>query len=445
MRLRGLMVAAAVLAILAGGVWWSEKAKKNEASKPPADASPKITNLPESDIKQVEVKRKAGETTVLVHTGDNAWKITSPEAFPVDQTAVSSFLSSVASLASDSVVEEKAGDLTPFGLTSGALEVTVTKKDGKNVKIVVGDETPTGSGFYARLDGDPRVFTIASYSKTNLDKPAKELRDKRLLTFDADKLVRVELTAKKTTTEFGKNNQNEWAIVKPQPYRADGFAVEELLRRLREAKLDPNVSEEDAKKAGAAFAAAVPIATAKVTDAAGTQTLEVRKSKDNKYYTKSSAVAGIHTIPNDSGDGFDKSTDDFRNKKIFDFGFSEPGKIEYKDSARSLSLVKSGEKWTNSNKLVDTVGVQSFIDRVRDLAASKFADGGFGAPVTEITVISNEGKRTEKVAIAKDGDGYLARREGEPALYRLEAKTVDDLQKAAGDIKEPPPPNPAKK
>jgi hypothetical protein len=50
---------------------------------------------------------------------------------------------------------------------------------------------------FTSLDGDPRVFTIASWNKTSLDKSWQDLRDKRLLTFDQDKLLRVELTAKR--------------------------------------------------------------------------------------------------------------------------------------------------------------------------------------------------------------------------------------------------------
>jgi hypothetical protein len=445
MRFRGLIVAVAALALLAVGVWWSDKTKREEAAKPPADASPRITNLPESSLTQVEIKRKDGERTVIVRTGENSWKITAPKEYAADQAAVASLVAAVVSLASDSVVEEKTTDLAPFGLSEGVLEVTAKQKDGKTVKIVVGDETPTGGGLYARLEGDPRVFTIASMAKTNLDKTANDLRDRRLLTFDNDKLSRIELTAKKSATELGKNNQNEWTIVKPQPYRADGWAVEELLRRLREAKFDPATADDAAKQAEAAYGSSAAVAAVKVTDAAGTQTLEVRKSKDDKYYAKSSAVPGIHTVSKDIGDGLDKGTDDFRNKKLLDFGFNEPAKVDYKDASRTLALAKSGDKWTNANKLVDSISVQSFIDRLRDLSASKFADNGFTSPVIEVTVVSNGGKRTEKVAIAKADDGYLAKREGEPSLYRLEAKTVEELQKAAGDVKAPPPPNPAKK
>ena len=49
---------------------------------------------------------------------------------------------------------------------------------------------------YAKFADDPRVFTIENSTKSQLDKTAQDLRDKRLLIFEADKLTRVELTAK---------------------------------------------------------------------------------------------------------------------------------------------------------------------------------------------------------------------------------------------------------
>src|SRR5207237_9258417 len=119
--------------------------------------------------------------------------------------------------------------------------------------------------------------TIASYNKTSLDKTPNDLRDKRLLTFDSDKLTRVELTAKGQSVEFGKNNQNEWQILKPKPLRADGSQVEELIRKLKDAKMDTSVSDEDAKKAVAAFGSGMTVGVASVSDWAGTQTVEARK------------------------------------------------------------------------------------------------------------------------------------------------------------------------
>ena len=41
----------------------------------------------------------------------------------------------------------------------------------------------------------------------------------------------------------------------------------------------------------------------------------------------------------------------------------------------------------------------------------------------------------EKIQIAKSGDHYVAKRENQLALYQLDAKNVDDLLKAADDVK----------
>ena len=203
--------------------------------------------------------------------------------------------------------------------------------------------------------------------------------------------------------------------------------------------MDTSVSDEDAKKAAAAFASGTAVATVKVTDPAGTQELQVHKNKDD-YYAKSSEVAGVYKVSNDLGAGLDKSLDDFRNKKLFDFGFNDPNKIEMHDGSKAYLFTKTGEDWSSNGKKMDVTSVQSFLDKLRDLSASKFLDSGFTTPTINIAVTSNDGKRVEKVLLAKVGDKYIAERENEPPQYELDSKTVDDLEKSAGDVKPATPP-----
>jgi hypothetical protein len=295
------------------------------------------------------------------------------------------------------------------------------------------------------LAGDPRVFTVASYTKSSVDKSVNDLRDKRLLTADFDKISQIELTAKKQDIVFGRN-KDAWQIVKPKPLRADNFSVEDLSRKLKDAKMDLSAAAPDAKKAAAAFASATPIAVAKITDAAGTQELQIRKSKDD-YYAKSSAVAGVYKVASDLGTGLDKSLDDFRSKKLFDFGFDDPNKVEMHDGSKSYFLTKGGQDWWSDGKKMDSASVQSFVDKVREISASKFVDSGFSTTAVDVSVSSNDGKRVERVLISKNGDKYIAKRENEPSLYELDATAVTDLQKAASDVKpaaEPKPAAPAK-
>ena len=54
-------------------------------------------------------------------------------------------------------------------------------------------------------------------------------------------------------------------------------------------------------------------------------------------------------------------------------------------------------------------------------------------------MVSNDGKRTEKVQISQAGAKFIARREGEAAQYEVDENAVKDLRSAASDIKEPAP------
>jgi len=433
MKNRDLIVAVIVLAALTGTLYWSNHRKPAESSvNASAETPPKILTLNQADITEIAIKKKGGEELTLAKNDSGKWQITAPKQLRADQDAVSSLLSTLSALNSDRLIEDKASNLGQYGLTKPSIEVDVTEKNKKSEKLLIGDETPAGSAAYAAVDGDLRVFTVASYSKNSFDKDSKDLRDKRLMTFESDKISRVELLAKKQAVEFGRNKE-QWQIVKPGPFRADGFQVDELVRNLSDAKMDLSGSD-DGKKAAAAFNSGVPVATAKVTDASGTQELQLRKNKDD-YYAKSSVVEGVYKVSSGVGAGLDKSLDDFRNKKIFDFGYADPDKVDLHDGSKSYSVSRSGEDWSSNATKMDASSVRTLVGKIRDLSASKFVDAGFTASSMDITVASNEGKRVEKVLIARNGDRYVAKRENEPALYELDAADVTQLQKSAADIK----------
>jgi Domain of unknown function (DUF4340) len=433
MKLRGLIIAIVVLAALTGALYWSNRQKPADAAAS-ADAPPKILSLKEDDIAKIDLKKKGGDEVALAKDGSGKWQMTAPQALGVEQSAVSPMLSSLSSLTSGRLVEEKATDLAQYGLSDPALTATITEKNNKTHELLLGDNTPAGNAIYAKLDGDPRVFTIASYNKGSIDKSVNELRDKRLLTVDAEKISKLELMVKKEDIEFGRN-KDAWQIVKPKPLRADDGQVEQLVRTLADARMDLGAPDQDPKKIAATFASATPVATAKVTAESGTQELQVHKNKDD-YYAKSSVVEGVYKVPSSVGKGLDKGLEDFRNKKLFDFGFSDPNKIEIHDGTKSYFLTKGGDDWWNgSGKKLDAGSAQSVVDKLRDLSASKFVDSGFTTPTIELTILSNDGKRTEKVQIAKKNADYIARREGDSSLYELDAQPVTDLERAAEDMK----------
>src|SRR5512141_1346255 len=174
MRVRGLLIAVVVLAALGGAVYWSNRVQKAKEGKPSPDAPPQILTIPADQIQQIEVRRTGAEPVIIRRQGTGPWSMTTPPQWPVDQDAAGGIVSTVSALTADRLVEEKAADMAPFGLASPPLEIDIGLKDGKTRKLLVGDDTPTGGGSFVKLEGEAKVYTVASFVKSSLDKTPRD-------------------------------------------------------------------------------------------------------------------------------------------------------------------------------------------------------------------------------------------------------------------------------
>ena len=417
-----LILAALVLAGLSGALWWSNKQEPGKVTSP--DDAPKILEIPQDQINKLEIRRMGAAPVVLEKAA--LWVLKAPQELGGDQAVVGNLLSTLAVFSSDRLVDEKPADMKAYGLADPLITVIVGRKDGKTHTVHFGDDTPSGTSSYVRVEGDPKLYSVVTATKQMFDKTWRDLRDKRLLSFDTEKLTSVELGA----ITFGKNVGGNWTILKPKPLRADPVAADQLVRALAEARLDVLNDTEEEATLPAKFAAAKLVAVAKVTDSKGTQQIEVRKGNEADYFARSSAVEGVFKTPASLGESLGKGLDDFRNKKLFEFGFTQPDRVEVKDGEKSFVFAKSGNDWKRDGKTIDPGSVQQVLDRLRELAAVKFADSAAGAMVAEFTV----GK--EKVTVTKQGEMYFARRADGPDVYVLDAKTVNEVRELAAGAKE---------
>jgi len=445
MKMRQLLVATVVLAALAATLYWSNHRKPASDSviAGSSSANAKVISLNQDDISKLEVKKKDGDDVVLSRIGASNWKINSPKPLVADQESVSTILYNLSPMDGATLIEEKAADLKQFGLADPEAQISATGKDGKTHTILVGDETPTGDSAYVMLSGESKVYSVPKNTKTNLDKGLKDLRDKRLMPVDFDKLASMEINGAKLHLTFGSDD-GQWAVRKPANLRGDTSKMETIIEKLRTSTMDPGTSDADMKKAASLFASGAPIATLKATDASGSQELQIRKAADG-YYAKTTAMEGAYKVPKELGDAVNKDTEDFREKRVFDFAEADPDKVELHDGSKAYFLTRSGEDWwSGEGKKMDPLSVQEFLRSIRTLTAAKFATSGFSSPALSLVVTSKDGKRVEKVDVSKSGNNYLAKRADGPALFELDAKAIEDLQKAAGELKPAATP-PAKK
>ena len=454
-----LLIAVGILAILGGLVWYTEE-------NPPetGEEKPEIVSFEEDDIVEVTISRPDKEPITLRRGEDDEWRFGGVYTFPADESTVKTMVSNLASMNADRVVEEQVRNWGRYGLDgAGTLEVSAEVKqeqagedeegekeaeegevEPKTYRVVFGDDTPTGAGVYARLAGDPRLFTVFSYVKNGFDKEVFDLRDKKLLQVDEDKISRVTVNVGRRSIEFGKTGDDSWQILKPKPVRADNFTAGDLVRSVRTAAM-VSVLEEGAKPSGN-YSFRRPFAIAEVVDEAGAHTLTIAKSKDDSYYAKSSDLGGVYEVSSTMAEGLDKPLEDFRNKKLFDFGFKEVAALDLRLGDTRLRVEKKDDKWVLSSegdRELDSEKVQTAIDSLRSLAATSFpsdeaadqAKYGLDQPAIEAEATVAEDESSEKVLISTvSNDRVYAAREGQPTTYEVEKSAAEEIQRAIQEL-----------
>ena len=443
MRVKGLIIAVVLLAGLTGVLYWSNKHQPSaDSTKPPGapDLGPAMIALNQDDIVKFDLKKDGAEEAVVAKDNSGAWHTTAPEAVPVASDAINSFMTALAKLNSDHVVQDKAApdDLKQFGLDKPKFEADVTTKDGKTRTLLIGDDAPAGRVTYAMMQGDPKVYTIPGYVKDIVDRHPRDLRDKKLIAMPEDKINRVELDAKQRLIFVRDNGQ--WRMDQPKLIRADASTIDSYVDNLSTAEMDVSAISQPTKQADDGYSGGMPVATIKITGDSGTESLDLRKNKAEYYAKPSAAAGGVYKVSPTTSEGLLKTADDFRDKKLFDFGNDDPDKVELHVGSKTTVIAKFGDDWhlgSDQGPKVDTTAAQELVGKLRSLVATKFPDSGFGSPSVNVTVTSGGGKHVEKIAIARSGERVIAKREGEPLLYELEPTLVDEMEKSADAIKPP--------
>ena len=81
MKPHTLWIAALVLCILTGFLYWSNRHKPGESSKASADTPPAILKLDQNSITRLDLKKKDADAVILTKSSSGDCQITQPKPF----------------------------------------------------------------------------------------------------------------------------------------------------------------------------------------------------------------------------------------------------------------------------------------------------------------------------------------------------------------------------
>ena len=423
-----------------------------ESKRPPAEEKQKekvVAALKDGKDKVKEITLSRGGETVQLVKGSEGWRLVSPQAVRADQGEVDALLTSLESLEVDEVVGENLGDLEQYGLATPRATLTVVPGSGGELRLLLGEKTADGSGLYAKLPDQPRVFTVPAWGASSLEKKPFDLRDRSLLHLKRDEVKTLEVRGEKESYTLSRDGGGEWSFTAPAATRAGRWSVDGLLGALEGLRME-SIASEDARDLKP-YGLDKPAWTVKLGLADGTtRTLEIGSSPAEKqYHAREASTRLVAVVPGAVVDDLGKGMGELRAKRLLDVatyeveGFDAEAAGVKKTFARSSSKDKEGidiYKWKRTapdTADLDTNKVQDALCLIGGMEAQEFVDQpqapaayGLEAPALKVTLRYEGGKAPVWFELgSKDGSWY-GRRANDQALLKLDAAKAAELVKA---------------
>ncbi len=407
----------------------------------------KVFTVDADKVDELKLKSSSGETSTLKKAKDG-WQLVEPLTAKVDDSVVTGITSNLASAEIQSIVDEAPKNLQPYGLDKPRIEVAFKAAGDKQYRrLLVGGKAPAGGDLYAQLAGQKRVFVIPSFVESSFDRKPFDLRDKKILTFDREKVDRLEIAHGDVKVELTKAGQ-DWNITAPVQARADFSAVESIVTRLQSAQMKSLPAEQAADLKN--YGLDKPVATATVGLGSTRATLAFGKAGEGgDVYAKDVTRPAVVTVAADLLTDIQKNVSDLRRKDIFEFRSFNAKRVEVARGPETVVFEKvkgtgkdATEKWRRVSPNpgdVDQSKVETLLSNLSGLRAQSFADAktptGLATPVATVTAKFDETNKEERVRFGRVGTDVFAGRGEEPGAARIETSAYDEALKSLDALK----------
>lgn len=445
--MRGLRSTIALLVVLAGlGAYIYFVASKTEDTGSKQERL--FPSLSADSIEELTVKSESGEVTTL-KKADTKWTMTAPFSTRASDMDASGITSGLSGLEVTRVVDENPADVKEYGLDAPAVEVTFKSKAGSpSGKLLIGKKTATGGSIYARKDGDKRVVLIGEFNEATFNKSTFDLRDKAIVTLDRAKVDGLDVVLASGGFELVKKDA-DWSMVKPVVARADASAADGLVTSVESLQMKsivgPSATPEELKRYGLDK----PVAIVNLHSGSERTSVAVGgPAGEDTVYAKDVSRPDIFTIQKAAADDLTKTAADYRRKDLFDMRAFTATRIEITRNGKTTAFDKvkgTGENAQDTWKRVsptaaepDKEKFQTFVAALADIRAMSFADSkaktGLDSPAATIVVKFDEGKKEDRVVLAKAGADAWASRPDDPGAAKIDSTKLDDALKSIDEF-----------
>jgi hypothetical protein len=183
-----LLLCVILVGLLGAYFFLKQKPFAKTPAAPVASASPEIVlaRMDQAKINKLVFKSTKGNLTLVKQNG--VWQSEPAQPYELNQAQIETTASVFTTLNAAEVIDPHPHDLQQYGLTQPTVTVTVYNA-GKTdpFRLSLGDLTPSGGNYYARRQGDPKVYAIFGTDGGHFMISLNDLRNRNLPQVDLQK------------------------------------------------------------------------------------------------------------------------------------------------------------------------------------------------------------------------------------------------------------------
>jgi hypothetical protein len=446
--MRGLASTIALLLVLIGLGAYIHFVTNKRSGEDTGPKKEKVFAGVEADkIEDLKVKSESGDVTSLKKTS-GTWQVVAPISAPAAESEIIGLTSALSQMEIVRVIDENPTDLKEYGLDSPRIEVEFKSGEGKpSGRVLVGSKTPTGANLYAKRNDEKRVFLIADFQDSSLNKSTFNLRDKTLIKIARDKVDGVEVDVSGKPIQFAKDG-SDWKITKPIAARADFSSVEGLMGRIETAQMKSIVTDQASPADLKKYGLDKPEVSITISQGSARAVVELGgKSGEDAVYARDVSKASVVTLDKSLADDLKKGVDDYRRKDVFEFRAFNATRVEFTRGSQTIVLERvkgQGDKPDSWRRVspnpadADKSKVESLLAGLADIRVTSFTDSitktGLDKPAMTVLAKFEDGKKEERVSFGKNGTDVYALIPGQPGAGKIEAEKFDEANKSLDEL-----------
>lgn len=248
MNFKTTIVLLVVLLAVGAVIFFTRESGRNETE---TSTPARLLEISPGDVTRVASTADEGQHIAL-EKKDGKWKLVEPLEAPADDSAAESLVETVAGLQTRGKIDASGANASTTGLDSPRFKLELSTRQGKTIKLDIGNRSAAGDNLYVRLDGQDRADVVPAEIFDQLDKPLKQWRREKLLDVASTDIKQIRIASTQPTLAMEQDSAQKWTMSQPASMPADSTAVSDLAMAVANLRAADFVSDrpENANKYG---------------------------------------------------------------------------------------------------------------------------------------------------------------------------------------------------